>query len=180
MGKATQDLRKEHEAILYVLTILAKMMASPRRDAENMLRYYGEVVDFFKIFADKCHHGKEELYLFKELVAKGVPDDGGPVGAMLREHVQARDFIAKMARSIEEKSVSGFHAAAVAYGDLLRRHIEKENDVLFVMADKLIDEEGQNHLFEEFEQHEENVIGHGVHEKLHDLIHVWAKDFDVT
>jgi len=72
MGKATQDLRKEHEAILYVLQILDKMMESDSRDAENMLRYYGEVVYFLKIFADKCHHGKEENYLFKELVISEI------------------------------------------------------------------------------------------------------------
>ena len=79
MGKATQDLRKEHEAILYVLQILNKMMESDSRDSENMLRYYGEVVYFFKIFADKCHHGKEENYLFKELVNNGITNEGGPV-----------------------------------------------------------------------------------------------------
>ena len=74
MGKATQDLRKEHDTILYILQILDKMMESDNRDAESMLRYYGEVVYFLKIFADKCHHGKEENYLFKELINKGIPN----------------------------------------------------------------------------------------------------------
>jgi len=89
MGKATQDLKKEHEAILYVLQILDKMMESDNLEAESLLRYYGEVVYFLKIFADKCHHGKEENYLFKELVDKGIPNEGGPVGVMLREHAMA-------------------------------------------------------------------------------------------
>ena len=82
MGKATQDLRKEHEAILYVLQILDKMTESDNRDAETLFHYYGEVVYFLKTFADKCHHGKEENYLFKELVNKGIPNEGGPVGVM--------------------------------------------------------------------------------------------------
>ena len=96
MGKATQDLRKEHEAILYVLQILDKMIDSKRRDAEIVLRYYGEVIYFLKIFADKCHHGKEENYLFKELVNKGIANEDGPVGVMLQEHAQGRDYIAQM------------------------------------------------------------------------------------
>lgn len=33
MGKATQDLRNEHEAILYVLQILDKMLESDNRNA---------------------------------------------------------------------------------------------------------------------------------------------------
>lgn len=177
MGKATQDLRKEHEAILYVLQILDKMMESDSRDAENLLRYYGEVVYFLKIFADKCHHGKEENYLFKVLVNKGIPNEGGPVGVMLQEHAQGRDYIAQMGRCLDDKSINGFNNVAVQYRDLLRRHIEKENNVLFTMADNVIDEQAQSVLFEQFEQHEENVVGHGVHEKLHAMIDAWAEAF---
>jgi len=46
------------------------------------------------------------------------------------------------------------------------------------MADQLLDEETQDALFEKFEQHEESVIGHGVHEELHSMIHNWATEFD--
>lgn len=179
MGKATQDLRKEHEAILYVLQILDKMMEPDNHDAESPLHYYGEVVYFLKIFADKCHHGKEENYLFKELVNKGITNEGGPIGVMLQEHAQGRDYIAQMSSSFDERNIKGFNNAAELYRDLLRQHIEKENDVLFMMADKVINEQEQNLLFEQFEQHEENVIGHGVHEKLHSMIDTWAEAFDV-
>jgi len=34
-------------------------------------------------------------------------------------------------------------------------------------------------LYEKFEQHEENVIGLGVHEKLQAMIDGWAEDFNV-
>lgn len=179
MGKATQDLRKEHEAILFVLKILDKMMQSDSRDAETMLRYYGEVVYFLKIFADKCHHGKEENYLFKELVSKGIPNEGGPVGVMLQEHAQGREYIAQMSRNLDSRDTGGVKSAAVQYRGLLRQHIEKENNVLFMIADKVIDEQEQNFLFGQFEKHEENAIGKGVHEKLHAMIDTWAETFSV-
>ncbi|MGI6174991.1 MAG: hemerythrin domain-containing protein [Christensenellales bacterium] len=179
MGKATQDLRKEHEAILYVLRILDQMMLSDT-DEQALLSYYDEVVYFLKIFADKCHHGKEENYLFKELVRKGVPDEGGPVGVMLQEHAQGRDLIARMGLSHEKKDIDGFHHAAEQYRDLLRSHIEKENNILFPMADNVISEQEQAAMFEQFERFEENVIGHGVHEKLHAMIDAWAAAFGVS
>jgi hemerythrin-like domain-containing protein len=96
-----------------------------------------------------------------------------------KEHEQGREHIAQMSRSIEEKNIDGFNRNAEQYRDLLRNHIEKENNVLFQMADKVIDEKEQNIMFEKFEAHEENVIGHGVHEQLHAMINVWAKDFGV-
>jgi len=179
MGKATQDLRKEHDSILYVLQILDKMIQSGSSNSETLLRYYGEVVYFLKIFADKCHHGKEENYLFKELVNKGISNEGGPVGVMLQEHAQGREYISQMSCSFDENNIEGFNNAAVLYRDLLRQHIEKENNVLFVMADKVIDKQEQDLLFEQFEQHEEDVIGHGVHDKLHAMIDTWAEAFGV-
>ncbi|MGE5614381.1 MAG: hemerythrin domain-containing protein [Bacillota bacterium] len=180
MGKATQELRKEHEAILYVLKILGKMMEPGSRDAESLLHYYGEVVYFLRIFADKCHHGKEENHLFKELVNRGIPDEGGPIGVMLQEHALGREYIAQMSRSLDEKNIEEFQNAAALYSNLLRRHIDKENNVLFAMADNVIDEQEQDLMFEQFEKHEEDVVGHGVHKKLHAMIDTWAEVFGVN
>lgn len=179
MGKATQDLLKEHDAILYVLQILDKMMISRNKKEEEMLGYYDEVVYFLKTFVDKCHHGKEENYLFHELVNKSIANEGGPIGVMLQEHEQGRSYITQMSSCLAAKDIFGFNDAAGLYRDLLRRHIEKENKVLFKIADEVLDEQEQLFLFQEFEQFEENVIGHGIHEKLHSMIDKWAQAFGV-
>ena len=179
MGKATQDLRNEHDAILFVLQILDKMLQSKEQSKETMLQYYGELVYFLQIFADKCHHGKEELYLFQEMVRQGIASEGGPIGVMLEEHTRGREYIAHMSHALSEKDLMTFHGAAVKYRDLLRQHIDKENGILFRMADRIIEDKDQDALFEQFEQYEESVIGHGVHEKLHAMIDVWAEAFGV-
>ena len=67
MGKATQDLRKEYDAILDVLEILDAMISDDKKEDTEMLQYYSELVYFLKTFADKCHHGKEENHLFVDL-----------------------------------------------------------------------------------------------------------------
>ena len=92
---------------------------------------------------------------------------------MLAEHVQGREYIGEMASALETNDFSEFNEALALYADLLRNHIDKENNVLFVMADKLLDDVKQDEIFEKFEQHEEEVIGHGVHEELHMMIHRW-------
>jgi hemerythrin-like domain-containing protein len=177
MGKATQDLRNEHDAILHVLTILDKMLSSSTKSEAENLQFGNELVNFLKIFADKCHHGKEENILFIELENKGVPNEGGPIGAMLQEHQQGREFIALMNKSLESKDLANFKNNAIKYRDLLRSHIAKENNVLFLMADKLLDDKNQDELFVQFENLEETVIGHGVHEELHSKIHTWEDEY---
>ena len=179
MGKATQDLRKEHDSILHVLEILDVMISADNKENTEMLQNYTELVYFLKIFADKCHHGKEENILFLDLEKLGIPNQGGPIGVMLQEHNQGREYIALMDKALESKDLKEFNAAAARYSELLRSHIEKENNVLFVMADQTLDEARQDELFEKFEQHEETVIGHGVHEELHAMIHKWSKIFEV-
>jgi hemerythrin-like domain-containing protein len=179
MGKATGDLRKEHDSILHVLKILDKMMSTDEKEDIVKIKYYNELVYFLKIFADKCHHGKEEKHFFVELVDKGIPNEDGLIESLLQEHSQSREDISMMSKSLESKDLTGFNTAAAEYRDLLKSHIEKENNVLFPMADQLLDEEMQDALFEKFEQHEESVIGHGVHEELHSMIHNWAAEFEV-
>ena len=71
MGKATDDLRHEHEVILSVLDIADDIMNSAKLE-EVKLKYCNEVLYFLSTFTDKCHHGKEDAYLFPTLVLKGA------------------------------------------------------------------------------------------------------------
>ena len=177
MKYASEDLMEEHEGILFGLKILEKMVnnlgGKNKPDDED----FREMINFLKLFADKCHHGKEENYLFKEMLAQGIPNENGPIGAMLQEHAQGRAYIAQMSQSLEAKDLVGFQNAAKQYRDLLRGHITKENFVLFMIADQVIDEESQEQMFEDFELFEETVVGHGVHEELHAMIDTWAEAF---
>lgn len=178
MGKATQDLRNEHEAILFVLKIMDRMIET--NAAVNNAGYCRELVYFLRIFADQCHHGKEENILFKALENSGVPNESGPIGVMLAEHAEGRGYAAAMGNALEAGDAEAFNTAAAQYRDLLLGHINKENMVLFVIADQALGDDAQADMFERFEQHEENVIGHGVHEKLHAMIGAWAGAFGVS
>jgi hemerythrin-like domain-containing protein len=50
------------------------------------------------------------------------------------------------------------------------RHIEKENDVRFPMADKKLSKETQDQLQESFDALEKERIGVGKHEEFHSLL----------
>lgn len=175
MEKATQDLRQEHVSILHALKIYDDIMSSGPREDSVLLKYYEELIYFLKEFADKCHHGKEEDYFFKELAAKGGARETGFIELLLEEHKLARGYVASMSKALESKDIEGFNSSATKYRDLLRKHIEEENNGIFLMADELLTEDEQNVLFGKFEEHEENVIGHGIHEELHAMIDKWKE-----
>jgi hemerythrin-like domain-containing protein len=125
------------------------------------------------------NYGKEENFLFRELVIKGINCEDGPIEVMLQEHNLGREYMALMNKFLESKDLAEFNTVAVKYYNLLNNHIEKENNILFVMADQLLDNSEQDDLFEKFKKHGESVIGYGVHEKLYSIIHKWATKFEV-
>ena len=67
MNYASEDLINEHEGILYGLHILEKMIEMIKNQVNISIDELKEMVNFFKLFADKCHHGKEETMLFPEM-----------------------------------------------------------------------------------------------------------------
>ena len=106
----------------------------------------GEIVDFLKTFADKCHHGKEETSLFPALVLAGIPKENGPIGVMLHEHTIGRGYIKEISDAVEKcntDTISSKQVLAkglVNYVNLLQNHIQKEENVLFPMANRVLTE----------------------------------------
>jgi hemerythrin-like domain-containing protein len=173
MGNATQILMTEHQAIRRMLAVLGRLCERAAAGASNHhAESAGQVLEFLQGFADRCHHGKEEQHLFPALVQQGMSSESGPVAVMLAEHRQGRHLIAAMADAQaawvggDEGAGARFGTAATAYQSLLEAHIDKENNVLFVMADRLLGPATQETLVREFERFEEHVMSHGQHAAL--------------
>lgn len=168
MKFASQDLREEHEAILYGLDILEEMADRLEDQLSVELEDLEALVDFLKLFADRCHHGKEEGLYFESLEKAGIPRQNGPIGVMLTEHVEGRSYIARMSSALSDGYAPlDFAAAAKSYVELLRNHIGKENQVLFLMGDQRLPEDEQVRLIQAFAAFEAEVMAPDSHEKFH-------------
>ena len=105
-----------------------------------------------------------------------MPREGGPVGVMLFEHDQGRSFVRKMTEATEaygsDPKTAGMKWAEAAqnYASLLRAHIDKENHVLFVMAERMLSQQEQELLAKQFETLEMEKMGKGTHERLHAMM----------
>jgi hemerythrin-like domain-containing protein len=165
---ATEVLKEEHRVIEKVLDALERLANAAETSA---LAEWDKVIDFARNFADKCHHLKEENLLFPALEERGIPREGGPIGMMLAEHEEGRGYVRAMAAAVAsagKDSVDNrqiLRETAIAYIRLLRQHIQKEDEVLFQMADEVLSSEEQKTLLREFEEHELKEIGAGFHEK---------------
>lgn len=168
-GSPTTVLVEEHDLILQALDALETMLGRLEAGSAPDRTYFEKAVEFLKTFADKCHHGKEEDLLFKAMLNRGFPLQGGPIAVMLSEHETGRAFIRGMADAAARLGVDPSAARQVidsgrGYIQLLRAHIAKENTILFPMADRVLTPEDQAGLTAAFDRFEAQETGAGVHE----------------
>ncbi len=178
----TEDLMTEHRAIERLLVVLESMSARLERGERIPPANMSDVVEFIAVFADKCHHGKEEGLLFPAMEAAGVPREGGPIGQMLEEHATGRAFVAEMRHASETyagdpAAGAEFASGARGYAELLRAHIAKEDSVLYPMADKFLPVAVKMDLAEQFDGVERDVIGEGRHEAFHAMLERMESDY---
>ena len=150
----TDVLKDEHVVIKQVLRCLRKIAEQCRSQGQLDAQAARDAIDFFRNYADRWHHAKEEAELFPVMEAKGFSRDDGPTGVMIQEHETGRKRIRGMEAEIDgasagdDDAVRQFCYHARVYIEMLRQHIEKEDHSLFPMADKAFDEEDQQRLMD--------------------------------
>jgi len=173
----TETLKHEHKIVLLVLTGAEREARSIQAGSQVQVEDVEQMADFFRNFVDRCHHTKEERYLFPAMNARGMPLEAGPLAVMLHEHELGRAAVRAIAGALDRVKSGNTGASAelaealLGYVELLRNHIFKEDNVLFPMADRLLPDQEQGDLAVLFDKVEEEEIGAGVHEKYHELAH---------
>ncbi|MBM3144637.1 MAG: hemerythrin [Chloroflexi bacterium] len=179
--KATEILMEEHrviERVLNSIELAAQRLSSGRTIP---VEFFLIAADFIKGFADGCHHKKEEGVLFVALVAHGMSREAGPVAVMLAEHEEGRRLTRAMREGAErmqtgdQTAISQVTQNALGYVRLLRQHIQKENQILFPMADQMIPVEEHQQIAMAFDHVEHEETGAGIHEKYLGLAAVLEK-----
>lgn len=173
MNKPIQDLQEEHGGIMQMLKVMDQVAGRIKSKKEVNKEHLDQILEYLTVFADKCHHGKEEEILFPELLKN--PSYDQIVNELLGEHMTGRDYIRGIAESVKLYNNGNPHAYHIAvnmhgYIQLLTEHIQKEN-ILFIKVDKGLPPELQRNMEERFEVLENNVVGSGKHEMYHDWLH---------
>jgi len=167
-----EQLKEEHEGISLMLRILEKVCAKMEAKEKVDLGHLERISQFFKIFVDQCHHGKEEDLLFPAI----IPMEQKLIGLLLGEHSQGRSYVRAMGqeltrmKKLEGLTWVGYAANAQKYIAIMTQHIQKEDNVLFPMFDRLLGKKKQMELVEGFEDLERKKIGEGIHEEFHKLL----------
>lgn len=160
----TQIMEAEHRLIETVVQTLGATAAAIEQGQAPDVGTIQSAAEFLRVYADKLHHGKEEILFFPMLVKRGVPPQGCPIGGLNHEHEKGRALVRALAEWVPG-SGSGQDAAWEALPqtlrgivDLYQNHIWKEDAMVFPMADKVLTAADQKELSEKFAE-VDNTIG---------------------
>ena len=142
--RPTDVFKLEHQEVLKKLDALENIFS--RLDERGAVAAeLGELAAFFKTDF-WLHFIKEEEALFPEM-EKFIPRESGPIAVMLAEHEDLRstndnlqqytaDYLSGSDKDETKRAIQGFGSRFIG---TLREHIDKEDNILFQMADMHLD-----------------------------------------
>ncbi len=176
-----KTLKHEHEVVQLVLAAAEREGRAIHDTGRIRPETVAQMLDFFQGFLDRCHHSKEERHFFPRLERHSLPHEAGALAELRHDHYDGRRFIQGALHALPQ-AAAGDPAARASVGDyllayvaLLKKHIKREETILFPLADELLTPEDRSAILEAFEQVETIEMGAGAHEKYHRLAHELAK-----
>ena len=172
-------LMVEHRLIERMATLLDAELENIEKTSHLNTDFISVGVDFFRTYADRTHHGKEELILFRELSKKQLsPEDEGMMERLIQEHIWAREAVGRLLVANGQYIQGDRDAVRVIIyelGKLTRfypMHIEKEDEHFFIPAMDYFSQEERSAMLEEFWEFDRNMI----HEKYKKVVEEYEKN----
>ncbi len=150
-------LKSDHEAVRTVLNNLdgyLKKISKVSSDGlrNNLINQLNEIT----VFIDKdleVHFKKEEDGLFP-ILGNYIGTETGPIHVMLLEHKQSRELSSEFKSKIKSYPYAKEYNSIVNIGNafikLLSEHIDKEEQILFNIADMQLSQEEKRGITEKF------------------------------
>ena len=168
---AMDILIKEHNYIKKVLDAVKKDCEELAEGKEVDVKLYWSVLEFVRNYADAYHHQKEEKDLFRLLGEADEKLKDGPVRGMLLEHDIGRFYMKMLQENLElyengnKQKKAYIISNALSYAVMLEEHINKEDNVLYAMAKRVLSKEVQENLLDQFIKLEDNEENRKIRQK---------------
>jgi len=168
----------EHREIERLIALMQKEGNRIKEDKLTDIDFIDDCIDFMKTYADRCHHGKEESILFKELKSKKLTTDHLKVLKQLaKEHKNTNDVTFKLidARNNYSKSEDDASKQIFAFEihgyieeliDFYPKHIIKEEKEFFLPCMEYFTDNEKKEMIDNFWEFDRKLI----HEKYRKML----------
>jgi hemerythrin-like domain-containing protein len=158
----------EHRLIERMVKVIRGELQKISEENEVDVLFIDTAVDFFRTYADRCHHGKEEDILFRDLDKKPLSTEHKKtMQELIQEHVYARKTVGRLVEAKEKyiqhdnNALEDIVAIISELVEFYPKHIEKEDKHFFIPVMKYFTKQEQDDMLQEFWEFDRKLI----HEK---------------
>jgi hemerythrin-like domain-containing protein len=161
-------LMREHRLIEHMLELMKSELEKMKQLNRVDSVFIETATDFIKTYADRCHHGKEEDVLFRDLAKKPLQEEHRTIMEdLLGEHVHGRNMVRKLTDAHErylageEEALPKITAPLQELIEFYPRHIFKEDKEFFYPCMEYFSKQELDRMLDEFWDFDRKLI----HEK---------------
>ncbi|MGO9019548.1 MAG: hemerythrin domain-containing protein [Syntrophobacteraceae bacterium] len=160
-----ESLREEHGATMKMLAAFERFIAKVLDLNESETKDLEALIEFFEIYVDRYHHGKEEQVLFPALSRTRTTRIDSLINALMEDHREARTSMEQIKsnavslHSCPEADRYIFREQADRYVNLVRKHIRKENSELLPLIEERLSATERLQMAGQFHDVEKATLG---------------------
>lgn len=155
----------EHRLIEKMIKLIKNGVERSEQQGKINPEFIDLAVDFIRVYADRCHHGKEEDILFRDLNKKPISADHKRImDELIEEHRQGRRTVADLVEA-KKGYINGEEGALSLILDRLKfltdfypKHIEKEDRHFFIPVMNYFSQEEKEAMLQEEWEFDKNLI----------------------
>ena len=182
MSRMIEMLQEEHRNIAKLLNVLEQELKVFDRRERPDYEIFQAIIEYFEDFPDKCHHPKEDVVF--QILKQRSPEVAGAVGDIEADHRLEAERLRRFSQMVgdiladQEIPRASFHIAAEDFIDHQRRHMIKEESMLFPAALDVLTAEDWAQIDARIDERKDPMFDGAVQERfrtLHDTILRWEK-----
>jgi hemerythrin-like domain-containing protein len=163
----------EHRLIERMIDVMQEQLSVFEKEKKLDSEFLEVAVDFIRTYADRCHHGKEEDILFRELGIKQLKDEHRrTMEELVEQHRWGRKMTTRLVEA-NKRYMQGDRDAISTVTECVRsliqfypKHIEKEDKHFFIPCMDYFSEAEQQAILKEEWEFDRTLI----HEKYRNMV----------
>lgn len=166
-------LMREHRLIERVVAQLGEELEKIRQTQDMTPGFIDSAVDFFRTYADRTHHGKEEDILFAEMERKQLSSDHRKImEGLVQDHIRARQTVKKLVAAKDEflqghnDSLKEIITCLEDLIELYPAHIKTEDTNFFYPSMEYFSTQEQDDMLKRFLEFDQQLI----HERYRKIV----------
>lgn len=166
----------EHRLIERMIRLIDLEVNNISKTNKVNISFVETTIDFIKNYADRCHHGKEEDILFRELRNKNISSVHKKIlEELIDEHAYARENTGILVDAKnkylngDEDALSIISTQLSKFVELYPKHITKEDKNFFIPCMKYFTRKEKDDILDEFWEFDRKLI----HEKYRNIVELY-------